>query len=172
MGSQRHGPAALPPGMIRYPLYRRLGGPQGRSGRVGKTSPPPGFDPRSVQSVASRYNDWDIPAHILLLLLLLLLIIIIIIIIIKLLGAAECLMCSSSRFGSLLRRKQATRLKNWSELKMHVEFILSPSSVLPRESYARIPIALRAMKLEQRLGNRPAWREPLYPSFVTITDES
>ena len=25
---------ALPPGMTRYPLYRRLGGPQGRSGRV------------------------------------------------------------------------------------------------------------------------------------------
>jgi hypothetical protein len=37
---QRHAPAALPPGMTRYPLYRRLGGPQGRSGRVLKTSPP------------------------------------------------------------------------------------------------------------------------------------
>jgi hypothetical protein len=29
----------------RYPLYRRLGGPQGRSGRVRKISPPPGFHP-------------------------------------------------------------------------------------------------------------------------------
>jgi hypothetical protein len=29
-----------------YPLYRRLGGPQGRSGRVLKISPPPGSDPR------------------------------------------------------------------------------------------------------------------------------
>jgi hypothetical protein len=40
-----------------YPLYRRVGGPQGRSGRVRKTSPPPGFDPRTVQLVASCYTD-------------------------------------------------------------------------------------------------------------------
>ena len=39
-------------------LYRRLGGPQGRSGRVRKISLPPGFDPRAVQPVASRYIDW------------------------------------------------------------------------------------------------------------------
>jgi hypothetical protein len=45
----------------RYPLYRRLGGPQGRSGRVQKISPPPGFDHRTVQSVASRYAVWAIP---------------------------------------------------------------------------------------------------------------
>jgi hypothetical protein len=32
MGGQRHAPAALPPGMTRYPLYRRLGRAQGRSG--------------------------------------------------------------------------------------------------------------------------------------------
>ena len=31
----------LPPGKTRYPLYRRLGEPQGRSGRVQKISPPP-----------------------------------------------------------------------------------------------------------------------------------
>ena len=47
----------------RYPLYRRLGGPQGRSWRVRKISPPPGFDPRSVQAVANRYTDWAIAAH-------------------------------------------------------------------------------------------------------------
>ena len=29
------------PGITRYPLYRRLGGPQGRSGQVRKISPPP-----------------------------------------------------------------------------------------------------------------------------------
>jgi len=29
----------LPPGKTRYPLYRRLGGPQGRSGQVRKISP-------------------------------------------------------------------------------------------------------------------------------------
>jgi hypothetical protein len=41
----------------RYPLYRRLGGPQGRSGRVRKTSPPTGFDPRTVHPVAISYTD-------------------------------------------------------------------------------------------------------------------
>jgi hypothetical protein len=63
LGGQRHAPAALPPGMTPYPLYRRLGRPQGRSGRVLKISPPPGFDPRTVQLVASRCTDWAIAAH-------------------------------------------------------------------------------------------------------------
>ena len=62
VGGQRHAPAALPPGRTRYPLYRRLGGPQGRSGRARKISPPPGFDPRTIQPVASRYTDWAIAA--------------------------------------------------------------------------------------------------------------
>jgi hypothetical protein len=35
------------------PIYRRLGGPQGRSGRVRKISPPPGFDPRTIYSISS-----------------------------------------------------------------------------------------------------------------------
>ena len=48
----------LPPGKTRYPLYRRLGGPQGPYGQVRKISPPPGFDPQTVQPVASRYNDY------------------------------------------------------------------------------------------------------------------
>ena len=30
VGGQHHAPAALPPGKTRYPLYTRLGGPQGR----------------------------------------------------------------------------------------------------------------------------------------------
>ena len=47
---------SLPPGKTRYPLYRRLGGPQGRCGQVRKISPPQGFDPRTVQPVASRYT--------------------------------------------------------------------------------------------------------------------
>jgi hypothetical protein len=65
VGSQRHTPAALPPGKeTLYPLYRRLSGPQGRYGRVRKISPPPGFDPRTLQPVASRYTDWAIPSHI------------------------------------------------------------------------------------------------------------
>ena len=65
MGGQRHAPAALPPGKTQYPLYRMLGWPQGRSGPVQKTSPPSGFDPRTVQPVASRYTDYTIPAHML-----------------------------------------------------------------------------------------------------------
>jgi hypothetical protein len=47
----------LPPGKTWYPMYRRLGGPQGRSGQVRKISPPPGFDPRTIQPVFSRYTD-------------------------------------------------------------------------------------------------------------------
>jgi hypothetical protein len=63
VGGQRHVPAALPPGKSRYPLYRRLGGPQGRSGRVRKICLPPGFDPRTLHPVANRYTDWAVPAH-------------------------------------------------------------------------------------------------------------
>ena len=62
VGGQRHAPAALPPGKNRYSLYRKLGRPQGPSERVRKISPPPGFDPQTVQPVASRYIDWAIPA--------------------------------------------------------------------------------------------------------------
>jgi len=47
VGGQRHTPAALPAGKIRYPLYRRLGGPQVRYGQVCKISP------RTVQPVAT-----------------------------------------------------------------------------------------------------------------------
>jgi hypothetical protein len=57
VGGELHVPAALHSGMTRYPLYRRLDGPQGRSGRLWKISPPPGFDPWTVQLVASRYTD-------------------------------------------------------------------------------------------------------------------
>jgi len=52
-----------PPRKIRYPLYRRLGGPHSRSGLLRKISPPPGFDPRTVQPVASRHTDCAIPTH-------------------------------------------------------------------------------------------------------------
>jgi len=55
VAGQRHAPAALPPGKTRYPLCRRLGG------QVRKISTPPGFDPRIVQPVASRYTDWATP---------------------------------------------------------------------------------------------------------------
>ena len=45
-----------------YPLYMRLGRPRGRSGQVLKISPTPGFNPRTVQPIASRYTDYAIPA--------------------------------------------------------------------------------------------------------------
>jgi hypothetical protein len=69
-GTGHDGPEALdvvdcitPGKEAQYPMYRRLGGLQGRSGRVRKISPPTRFDPRTVQPVASRYTDWAIPAQ-------------------------------------------------------------------------------------------------------------
>jgi hypothetical protein len=50
---------------IWYSSYRRLGGPQGRSGWVRKISPLPGMDPRTLQTVASRYIDSSSPASLL-----------------------------------------------------------------------------------------------------------
>jgi hypothetical protein len=60
VGGQHHAPAALPPVKTRYPLYRSLGGPQDRSGRLRKVSPPrPQRDsiPGQFSPVASRYTD-------------------------------------------------------------------------------------------------------------------
>jgi hypothetical protein len=63
MSGQLIAPAALPPGKsTRYLFYRRLGGPQSRSGRYGEVKI---FDPTGtrtsaplvVQPVASRYTD-------------------------------------------------------------------------------------------------------------------
>jgi len=47
----------LPPGKTRYPFYRRLGGPQGRSRRA-ENLVPTGIRSRTVQPVVSRYTDW------------------------------------------------------------------------------------------------------------------
>ena len=47
----------LPPGKTRYPFYRRLGGPQGRSGRA-ENLVPTGIRSRTAQPVVSRYTDW------------------------------------------------------------------------------------------------------------------
>jgi hypothetical protein len=57
-------PGRFTPGEeTRYPLYRSLGGPQGRSGHVRKISSPRGFDPWTVQPVASSYTDYAIQTH-------------------------------------------------------------------------------------------------------------
>jgi hypothetical protein len=63
MGDKPHAWAALPPEKTRYPLYRRLGGPQTQFGQVRKISPLPGYDPRAVQPVTSRYTNWAISSH-------------------------------------------------------------------------------------------------------------
>ena len=58
MSGQQHAPAALyPPGKTRYPFYRRLGGPQGWSGRV-ENLVPTRIRSRTVQPVVSCYTDW------------------------------------------------------------------------------------------------------------------
>ena len=62
VGDQPHAPAVSTPGKTRYPLYRRLGGPQDRSGRAVNLVPT-GIRSRTVQPVVSRYTDWAIPAH-------------------------------------------------------------------------------------------------------------
>jgi len=47
----------------RYPLYKRLGEPQRRSGRVRNISPPPGSELRTWQVVVGRYADSANTAH-------------------------------------------------------------------------------------------------------------
>ena len=47
----------LPPGNTGYSFYRRLGGPQGRSGRAENLFPT-GIRSRTIQPVISRYTDW------------------------------------------------------------------------------------------------------------------
>ena len=63
MDGECHAPVVLPLGKTWYQFYRRLGGLQGWSGQVRKILPPPGFDFRTVQPVASHYNDFAIPAQ-------------------------------------------------------------------------------------------------------------
>jgi len=46
----------LPPGKTRYAFYRRLGAPQGRSGRA-ENLVRTGIRSRTVQPVVSRYTD-------------------------------------------------------------------------------------------------------------------
>jgi len=53
----------LPLGKKRYPLYRRLGGPHGRSGRA-ENLVSTGILSRIVQPVVSRYTDWTTRSNI------------------------------------------------------------------------------------------------------------
>jgi len=52
----------LSPGGTWYPFYRRLGGPQGLSGRSENLAPS-GFDLRTVQPVAQSLYWMSYPAH-------------------------------------------------------------------------------------------------------------
>ena len=51
----------LPLENSRYPLYRRLGGSQGQSGRVENLAPP-GFDPLTVKPVTQSLYRLSYPA--------------------------------------------------------------------------------------------------------------
>jgi len=59
VGGQRHALAALPPGKTQYPKFSLGGwmGPRACMDGCGKFRPPPGFDPRTVQPIASRSTD-------------------------------------------------------------------------------------------------------------------
>jgi len=55
VGGERHAPAALPPGKTHF-----TGGwvsPRAGLDRCGKSRLTPGFDPRRVQPVVSRFTD-------------------------------------------------------------------------------------------------------------------
>jgi hypothetical protein len=50
-------PSRFIPGKYPVPIVQEAGWAQGRSGCVRKISPPPGFDPRTIQSVVIRYTN-------------------------------------------------------------------------------------------------------------------
>ena len=55
--------ATLSTGRNSIPILQGSGGPQGRSGRMRKKSPIPGFDPRAVQPAASSCADYTFPVQ-------------------------------------------------------------------------------------------------------------
>jgi len=57
VGGQRHAPAALPLVMTGTHCIGGWVGPRAILDRCGKSHLPPGFDPRTVQPVASRHTD-------------------------------------------------------------------------------------------------------------------
>jgi len=64
VSGQRHAPGRFTPGEIQpVPIDRRLGGPQDQSGQARKFLPTSGFNPRTVQFVASRCTVNAIPTH-------------------------------------------------------------------------------------------------------------
>jgi len=64
VGGQHHASAAIPSGKDLVPVAQVAGWSQGHSGLVRKISPPPGFDPWTVQHIVSSYTDYTIPARV------------------------------------------------------------------------------------------------------------
>jgi len=62
-GSASRPGRSLPPGKTRYPLYSRLGRPQGSFGQVRKISPPTGSRSHTAQPVAQSLYRLSYPAH-------------------------------------------------------------------------------------------------------------
>ena len=54
---------SLPQAKTQYPLHRRLGGPQGRSGQVGKISPPTGIRSPGRPARSQSLYRLSYPAH-------------------------------------------------------------------------------------------------------------
>ena len=57
VGDQSHALAALPPEIAGTNYIGGWVGPRAGLEGCRKSRPPPGFDPRAVQPVASHYND-------------------------------------------------------------------------------------------------------------------
>ena len=62
-----HPGRSLPPGKIWYPLYRRLGGFQGRSGQVRKIPPPTGIRSPDHPARSESLYQLSYPAHLMML---------------------------------------------------------------------------------------------------------
>ena len=63
VGDQRHAPVGLPSEKTRYPLYRRLSGPQGRFGQVLKISLPTGIRSPDRPDRSESLYRLSYPAH-------------------------------------------------------------------------------------------------------------
>ena len=62
VGGQRHVPAAFTPGKDPVPIVQEAGWAPGPVWIGAENFVPPGFDPRTFQSVANCYTDYFIPA--------------------------------------------------------------------------------------------------------------
>jgi hypothetical protein len=93
---------SLPPGKTWYPLYRRLGGPQGRSGQAENLAPP-GFDSRTVQPLAQSLSRLSYPAHPLF--------------------VCELSIHFSFTYSSLFSNPHNNRIKNWHKMAPWNDFV-------------------------------------------------